>query len=107
MNIENIPYTGGCHYEYITEKEFIEKWEDKNKFELEDLKIGGEYIFYRIAKTYDEEIVYMKITGILLYVDGLKIIFQHSGTKAKYMLIDGYKDHWLFTINNLPEDELN
>ena len=107
IDMSLVPKTNGRYYDYITEEEFAQKWEDKDNFDLEDLKVGGTYTFYRIAKNNEDEIVYMKISGFVIYNDGVQMIFTgYQDTKGKIMLLGGYKQHWFFEVDSPPKEDV-
>jgi len=96
INYEKAPTTGGLYYDYLNKETFEAHLQDGDQYDLKDLKPLKIYDFYRIAKTDDNEILYMRIRAEFICFYGNQMFFSHNPTKGKLMIIDGYKETWFF-----------
>ena len=103
-NYEELPYTGGAYYDHIEAEEFDKALEFKVDYSPDDIKVGGKYTFFRIAKTIPtddrpDELVYLKLHGEVVLRNANTILFMHSTMKAKTMNLDGlgqFGKDWFF-----------
>lgn len=106
INKDDIPYTGGRHYEYMRPQEFIPLWEKRGDHPFEKLEVGKRYFLYRLAKDESETIVYLKLHIDVQEIsmrDGAMFFTIVGKTKGKTMRLEGYGKHWFVALDLLTE----
>lgn len=103
LTYKNLFHTGGRYYTYITKEELEHFSEEGFKYELNDLKVGEEYTFFRACKDPDKGIIYLRLSGVITELDDDRMIYRHHGPELKGMVLEGYKDHWFFIKGNVED----